>query len=353
MGGELGAWRWSTIKLFRIAERNGLSNRFLNGAKCAVSVYFLGHRPIRTANGPIFAQVEITNKCNLRCIMCKRYSMFGEGRHMPFDDFKLILEKIPTVTQIHFQGYGEPLLNPQMPDMVSYAREKKLWTSTSTNGLLLSPEKSLSLMEAGLDEIGISVDGSTAKTYQKIRGVNIREVEKNTKRFLKFRNEHGYKTKAWLLGVVMRENIEELPGIVDLAAEWGFDGVVMQHVTHSVEDVPENFGRSVTEDSFDGEKMLIQEAIDRAKSHGLVHVIHSLDYDKGLNCYWPWSGLYINVDGNVSLCSVTYNPVVGNLIKQDFSQVWNSKVMREWRSKLRNHICKGCKFHYYNKQYVI
>lgn len=309
--------------------------------------------PIKPLNTPTFMQIEITNKCNINCIMCKRASMFGSGRHLSFDNFKSIVDKVPTALQIHFQGYGEPLLNPEMVRMVDYAHKKNLWTSTSTNGLLLD-KKGIPLLNAGLDEIGISVDGTNKKTYEKIRiGASFEELERNVTNFLDARDEIKPSAEVWLLGVSMKENIDEIPGLIDLARDWDFDGVIIQHVTNSIEDVHENQERAISMNFSESDKKYIREAIKMARKYKLTHVIHSYEYDRKMRCFWPWSGFYINVDGNVSGCSVLYHPVMGNILEQSMEEIWHSEEMQKLREKVKKDICEGCKFHYYNLEYII
>ena len=123
--------------------------------------------------------IEASSFCNLRCIHCAHgISPDGSERmtrrknHMSLDLFKHIADdaaKFRNRTKLVFALMGEPLMNKNLPEMISYAHEKGLWTQVNTNSVLLNQKKGRELIDAGLDFIYLSLDGVTQKTYESIR----------------------------------------------------------------------------------------------------------------------------------------------------------------------------------------
>ncbi len=133
-------------------------------------------KPINKDNFPNMIIVETTNLCNLACTHCPRKEVvklkeFRVGL-MKFSIFKIIVDEISQHKNVTLRpfGDGEPLLHPELSKMIKYAKDKgisNIWLNT--NGLLLNKMISKELLEAGLDQIEISIDAVNKKTYQKIR----------------------------------------------------------------------------------------------------------------------------------------------------------------------------------------
>lgn len=83
---------------------------------------------------------------------------------------------------IAFMGLGEPLLHPRFPDMVRAAKERGLRTEVTTNALLLDDTMAAALLEAGLDQLVVSIDGASAEAFGRVRGVSLSRVVENVSR---------------------------------------------------------------------------------------------------------------------------------------------------------------------------
>jgi MoaA/NifB/PqqE/SkfB family radical SAM enzyme len=116
---------------------------------------------------------------------------------MDFELFKKIIDATPFITQVHTQGYGEPLLHPQIVEMVKYARKKGKRVIFYTNGSPLTPELAVGLLEAGLSQIRFSIDAMESEEYEKQRPpLKFDEVLKNIIMFQAVRDAGGYKTST-------------------------------------------------------------------------------------------------------------------------------------------------------------
>jgi len=141
----------------------------------------------RLPDFPVKVQIEITNRCNLRCLMCTRNQMTRRVGDMSFEVFRRVADEVVgepgTVLSMYF--LGEPLLNEQLELMVAYLHQRIEDTGTSlqfgiqTNGMLLTRERARLLLEAGLRDFAFSVDGLEGDLERVRRGASYPVVERN------------------------------------------------------------------------------------------------------------------------------------------------------------------------------
>jgi MoaA/NifB/PqqE/SkfB family radical SAM enzyme len=118
--------------------------------------------------------IELTNDCSLSCVMCPRGKMTRSIGYMDFGLYKKILDEIYPVT-INLTGMGEPLLHPEFLDFLEYAKKDKdrfIWVCLYTNGIHLNEDVAKRLIELEVDEVIISLDAATPKTYKEIKGAD-------------------------------------------------------------------------------------------------------------------------------------------------------------------------------------
>src|SRR5687768_16663915 len=141
--------------------------------------------------GPLTLAIEGTSKCNRSCSMCRRENVYFPLRHMDLRVFKKIIDEGKDFLEFAVPyGVGEPLLNPEIFDMISYCKEMHVPTGISTNATVLTDEASRKLIQAGLDYIIFAFDGATKETYEKYRkGADFEKVRSNIVGFLKIKKE--------------------------------------------------------------------------------------------------------------------------------------------------------------------
>ena len=79
-------------------------------------------------------------------------------------------------------GLGEPLLHPRFLDMVRAAKQRGLRAEVTTNALLLDDAVAAGLLEAGLDQLVVSIDGASAEAFGRVRGASLARVVENVGR---------------------------------------------------------------------------------------------------------------------------------------------------------------------------
>lgn len=135
---------------------------------------------------PLHLDIEASSLCNLRCSFCDKLPLLKKNQlgNMTFNTFRTIIDQFEQrepLWGIKLSYRGEPLMNKDLPKMVAYAKNKGILdVYFNTNGMLLTENISKKLIEAHLDRISISIDGTTKEEYEKIRiGANLETVVNN------------------------------------------------------------------------------------------------------------------------------------------------------------------------------
>ena len=262
---------------------------------------------------PFILNIEVTSVCNLDCPICPSKDTIKKGFIEINLIKKIIQENIDSLhgqcVWLHFSG--EPLLHPELPQIIRIFKENNIETRLSTNGTVLSEANAHKLMEAGLDYIVFSVDGVKKGTYEKIRkGANFEEVEKNILNFLKIKKDNNYKTKTQIQFIKTIDNASEEQAFVKKWMNTDIDCV-------NIKSFSTRAGRvSGVEKFTDGEKIK-ERTIKRSP------------------CFYFWETLIILWDGRVVVCcqDLLGELVVGNINSQTLTEIWNSSRMVNLRKQ--------------------
>src|SRR5215471_1917592 len=179
--------------------------------------------------------IEPTSRCNEFCQQCPRTLLSREeDRDLTFDDFRTIVDQFPRLDRVVLHGLGEPLLNKDLPHMVRYLKDRGTYVLFNSNGIALTEMRGQALIDAGLDEYRLSMDGATRETYAKVRGVDAFEkIWRNVGHFISLQQaQQASKPAVSLWFTAMRENLHELPALIDLAAENGVREVYLQRLVY-------------------------------------------------------------------------------------------------------------------------
>jgi len=276
---------------------------------------------------PPMVIVETSSYCNLSCKHCPRANTaknddYFEG-FMDFDLYKKIIDEMSQYKYATLRpfGRGEALINPDFPRMIRYAKKKgvrKIWLNT--NGVLLSPEMSRELLEAGLDTLEVSIDAATQETFKKIKGKDEYDrVVKNTIECYRLKKKLFPKSKIIVSFVESLINTLEKDTFIKLWQNYA-DKIRIRPV-HQHGALVTNLRKSK-----EGEK-------DR------------------LPCSILWERVEINYYGGLKYCEFDWKnkAEMGNVNDSSIKEIWNSE--KYWQ--LRNlhlekrfseiPLCKVCK----------
>jgi len=181
--------------------------------------------------------VETTSRCNLNCVMCMKQSggsSSADGNLAP-ETFEALKPVIPKLDALVLNGVGEPLLNLQLEQFISRAKTllpSHGWVGFQSNGLLLTDLRAVSLANAGLDRICLSLDGVTPDTFRTVRaggelaGLDHALGAMARAKALSERPE----LQVGVEFVVMRDNLRELPAALRWAAERQASFAIVSHM---------------------------------------------------------------------------------------------------------------------------
>lgn len=177
-----------------------------NGFKKVVKHRFLGT--------PFFINLEVTKQCNARCSFCDYWKTGKEDR---MDDYLPLVKKLSPI-HVSITG-GEPLLRKDIANIIRKLKEGDfVYLSLITNGRLLTPEKAVEIWDAGLHQIGISLDFLDQR-HDKHRGIEglYEYISGLIPRLVKDTEIDNISLQT----IIMDENLEEILPIAEKAAEWG------------------------------------------------------------------------------------------------------------------------------------
>lgn len=212
----------SLSKLLADVDSYGDSLRYSRHSKKASS-------GTRTDRGPVIVW-NSTRACNLTC----RHCYASAGAEPAADElttqegFELIDQLEELNVPVLLLSGGEPLIRPDVFDLIAYAREKGIRVTLSTNGTLIDKKVARKLKDLGVSYVGISLDG-LEETNDRFRG------QKGAfKRALKgIRNCLELDQKVGLRFTITRANYQDIPGIFKLLEQENIPRVCFYHLVAS------------------------------------------------------------------------------------------------------------------------
>ncbi len=179
--------------------------------------------------------VEPTTFCNLKCRSCMRNSWSEQEGRMTRETFGRIIrqtKKNPSIREMAFWGFGEPLTHPDIIDMVGQAGKTGVSTEIITNAALLDKEKSSGLIKAGLGKLVVSIDGVSQDKHDHMRpGANLAAIMDNISNLNALKILQGNKNpEIGIEFVLTRSNLSELPGLPDIAKKLSADFIIVSNI---------------------------------------------------------------------------------------------------------------------------
>ena len=205
----------------RVKVEQLLTDRYARNAvlNLAESFEHFGIRKPMALCAPFLVVWDFTHKCNLRCKHC--YSNSGEiGKgyeELSTEQAFAVVDQLAAahVTALAFSG-GEPLARDDFFEVARYAADRGLYISLATNGTLLTKENVQKLKSAKVNYVDISIDGASAKTHDEFRGVE----GAFERAIVGLKNCVDADICTCIATTVGKNNVAELPGIIDLAERY-------------------------------------------------------------------------------------------------------------------------------------
>lgn len=288
---------------------------------------------------PFTINFEPTTACNLRCPECPsglRQFTRPTG-NLKADFFKETIDELaPHLLYLIFYFQGEPYINPAFLDMVVHARQRGLYTITSTNGHFLNDENAKRTVESGLDRLIISIDGTTQEVYEQYRKAgNLDNVLQGTRNIVKWKQQLGSaKPHIIIQFLVVKPNEHQIPAIRAMATELGVDELAF---------------KSAQVYDYEHGNPLIPTASEHSRYRQLSDGRFEPKANLHNHCWKLWHGCVVTWDGLVVPCCFDKDAQhqLGDLKQQSLSQVWQDKPYQRFREKLFQgrssiDICTNC-----------
>ncbi len=289
-------------------------------------------------------------RCNYRCWMCYQQDFTGDLDWRIVEKIKHVL---PSVKTLQLFG-GEPLLYDRFEELCRLAGDNHCEIEVITNGSMLDQKRRRALLENKASLVKVSLDGATQKTYESIRGGNLENVLGNIEKFAMERAQYNLMTPVLQINfVAMERNIRELPTLVKRAAAIGVDKVLALYVNaFNREDISREslfFHQKLSDEH-------MVQAVETGRELGVEVTIPALFTRDNPNmdeacvdttCHSPWKNCIINLDGSVVFCCGLTGGPIGNLLEDDFDDMWFGEKITRFRRLVNTpgqpDCCKTCR----------
>lgn len=321
--------------------------------------------------GPLYVQVGVVNSCNYRCQFCWDHPTYvpkdapypdeiaeqyyrdhpeidRNKAHMKYEMFTDLVDDLHAMgtRKIKFIGRGESFLHKRFVDMVGYAKARDFNVSVTTNGSLISDEQVRTLVGMGLDEIFVSVNAGSARSYNEIHLHTPKDAFEKVKHTLALFSAEKKRQRMkgpfmHLSFVIQNNNYFEMPDMVRLAHEVGAQRVAFNRIS-----VYEGT-KFLMLDEQQNQEALTQYLVEAERLGQQLNIITNADFfrarpgeeqrSKNIHsktpCYIGWFFSIILADGTVNPCCECLR-ALGTLQTHRFKDIWFGEKYRKFRGEI-------------------
>ncbi len=287
--------------------------------------------------------IDPINICNLRCPLCPtgRGVLARPRGRMELELAKRVIDQIaPYAYRIELYNWGEPFLHPDIFAMIEYASQRRITVGLSSNLNYLNADLARRLVESGLSQLIVSIDGATQESYAAYRrGGKLNDVLQNLKMVVESKRalERQMPFIIWRM-LIGKHNEHEVEVVRRMAYELGADGFstgMLLVDTQDPEQVKQWLPKDPAHTCYDYSKPNLENVWD---------------------CHELWEVMVINWDGGVAPCCWLHDPQFdfGNVANQTVREIWNGPYYVSARRAIVGHtrkssgmstICQRCRGH--------
>ena len=323
---------------------------------------------------PFAVEIEITNRCNKKCIICEHTYWHESNQDLSFEEFEKIVHQFPRLKWVNLTGEGDAFLNKDYLKMIEHLKAKDIPVFLVDSFDLINREIAEKMIQLGVNGIWISWDGATKETYEKIKvGCKFERSLNNIRNLIELKRKMNSPIPELCFRyIVTTLNVHEMPQFIELVHSLGdrdslgdgssveFAGLlIFDEVKHlSVEEIPED---------------LLQATMKKAEELD-VHMWFAHSSKSRLppleRCR-AWSEPYIMMGGYIMpCCAVLQNNdrgflrkhAFGNILETPFKEIWYSERYKKFRQMIPQKdekvptLCRGCRAYdtsYREKRYGV
>ena len=337
---------------------------------------------------PSYLILELTTRCNLRCLMCAinqdpRIRKGGEWYgDLSFEAFENLSKVISKIRRIDLNGHGESLLSPHFVPILEKVKQHGAYVGITTNALLMNEEIAEAIVANKMDEIIVSIHAATPESYARIsRGGDLEQLITNIKALNRIKAREQTVLPVIKFNFVgMKGNIGELEELIRLACDLAVESITMlplaeydnvkgealetsdlaTHIPNALE-VAEGCGvnllvpkiyldqigiapKEVPE--LEQQRRPLRQRI-KAILQGLMPKPKPLLSETALvrDCLDPWEFFFVMQSGRVRPCCIIEENM-GNLSEQPFEEIWFGEKYQKLRNDILNNTpppqCRTC-----------
>jgi len=297
---------------------------------------------------PLYVAISPSGLCNLKCIFCAYTYLQGEKIFLKREVLGRVLKEFKEldVKAVFYSGEGEPFLNKELPAIIADTHECGISSAVNTNGLLVTKEISEDII-GKLEFIRFSVNAGTSESYKKIHRSHDRAFDaviKNISDAVKLKEKKKVKTTIGVQCLFLDENCDTLVDLAKVLKKIKVDYLAIKPFFKHPEikfdnkiDIFENIdlARRLEAMATDDFKVVVRrKSFERYKARTYKHCL-SIPFMAEIDCR-----------GDVYPCGPYLGHkeyVYGNIYKNTFKEIWDSKKCKEIRRFLSTELdCSKC-----------
>lgn len=287
--------------------------------------------------------LELTNACNMNCIMCGRNDVKFTPTYFDVSMLKVLKPVLPYVEEVTLMGWGEPTLHPRFKDILhELSAYENLRIYFCTNGMRLA-DLCEDIFSNRVDVIAISLDGARAETNNRIRrGSDFDFICDSLRKIVAYKKaKHLSYPYMNFVFTAMNSNLQELPDMVRLASNIGLEEVKVVYLTV--------FGDKMLSESLYNQQEKVRQVFDEVEKLGdSLGIKIKLPYIQGEDpagnqshkkCFVAWRDFFLGSDNYVRPCMSTPIKFFELDHNASFMEKWNDKAYQEFRAVINNGNC--------------
>jgi len=293
-------------------------------------------------------ELEVSNKCCLRCPKCEHTYWKEKPRNMSLKEVKHILKQFPTLKAVSLTGIGHGFENPEYLKIIKYIKDKEIFTQFYDPFLLINEKLAREIVKLSVDKVIMSIDAATPETYKKLQaGSDFDTVVRNVTRMIEFKNEmNSLFPDMCFQFIVQKPNVEEMPKFIELVDEITKDDPSRFRTVQFIRLIPFKENRYLEPKI---STQIYKKTVKKAKELGRFRLtfcnIPDTAKKNPISECTSWRVPFITVEGDYyPCCSLTEQnvrylvrkQVRWNLFKDDFRDIWYSKEFRKFIWTIKN-----------------
>ncbi len=315
-----------------------------------------GVRRNRVYGGPYHIELHPTDRCNARCFFCSTPKLSSGKETLSTKTILSVIEALCAMglKSIRLAGGGEPLFHPGLGEILSLLESRRVRISNiTTNALLLSPEISDYLVRNRCDEILVSLNAATPRTYASEMGISeagFSKVRDNVRYLSRARTgKRGASPRLVIQFVISRATAGELPDMYALGEELDADNILIR-------DLWDIGDKQITDGDAAGIARKIKELEVRDMEHKRLFLEfhfsplmkHFQQIGRQLNvasepsaaayCVYGWYALTVRASGGINPCCGLQHQMLGNILEDSPRNIWHGEKFALLRTELRKII---------------